>query len=107
MPDGPRIDPGASPDECLLHVRAQPGARRRGPLGLWAGCLKVGLAAPPEDGRANRELLLVLAELLDLRAGDLELVRGARSRGKLVRIPLPAAEAARRLADRTAPPGRA
>ncbi len=83
---------------CLLPVRAQPGARRRGVLGVRDGHLRVAVRAPAQDGRANEELLETLAELLGLRANALELVRGARGRQKLVRVPLPPPELARRLA---------
>ena len=42
------------------------------------------MAAPPEDGRANRELLALLSETLDLPGGSLELVAGSASRDKVV-----------------------
>jgi uncharacterized protein (TIGR00251 family) len=71
-----------------LAVRAQPGARREGVLGLWNGRLKVALRAPPEAGRANDELCGVLAAALGLRPGDVELRAGARSRHKSVFVPL-------------------
>lgn len=72
-----------------LLVRAQPGARREGLVGYWNGRLKVALRSPPEDGRANEELCVVLARALGLRAGQVELVGGARSRQKELFVPLP------------------
>jgi uncharacterized protein (TIGR00251 family) len=72
-----------------LRVRAQPGARRDGPAGLWNGRLKVALRAPPQDGRANAELCALLAAALGLRASEVELVAGARSRQKELFVPLP------------------
>lgn len=71
-----------------LPVRAQPGARGDGVVGLWNGRLKVALRAPPADGRANEELCALLAAALGLRAGELEIVAGARLRRNEVFVPL-------------------
>lgn len=92
------VEIGSSPDGhgAILGVRAQPGARRTGASGVWNGMLKIGVAAPPEDGRANEELTRALAAMLGLRAKDVELVGGVRSRTKRFRVALePAACAAR------------
>ena len=78
-------------------VRAQPGAKRSGLAGLWNDHLKVALRSPPEDGRANAELLDVLAEVLGVRAGRLELVRGATARQKEIEVDLPSAVVVERL----------
>jgi uncharacterized protein (TIGR00251 family) len=77
-----RIEPAQGGRAALLYVRAQPGARRRGVLGLWNGHLKIGLESPPEDGRANEELIGVIARLSGLSRGDVRLLRGERSRNK-------------------------
>ncbi len=77
-----RIEPAQGGRAALLFVRAQPGARRRGVLGLWHGHLKIGLESPPEDGRANEELLGVVARLVGLARADVQLNRGERSRNK-------------------------
>ena len=91
---GVRIEPEG--EGAILGVRAQPGARRRGASGVWNGMLKVGIAAPAEDGRANEELVRTLAEILGVRAADVRLLQGERSRTKRFRIALgPAACAAR------------
>ncbi len=66
----------------VLPVRAQPRARRPGVLGEQNGALKVGVSAPPEDGRANRALVELLAEVLGLRRAQVELLAGATSRDK-------------------------
>lgn len=82
---------------CRLSLRAQPGARRSGVVGLWNGHLKVAVRAPAEDGRANDELLAVLAEALELPPRALALERGAQARLKLVSIAAPRAQVATRL----------
>jgi uncharacterized protein (TIGR00251 family) len=101
-PDGPRGTPGlsAAPDGAavLLEVRVQPGARASGPRGSWNGALKLAVAAPPEDGRANAAAAALLAELFGLRPSAVTLVRGHSSRSKMFRLELSLARARARLA---------
>jgi uncharacterized protein (TIGR00251 family) len=70
------------PEGCLLTVRAQPGARKAGLLGERAGALKVAVTAPPEDGRANKALTVVLRDVLELKRSQVELFSGVTSRDK-------------------------
>ena len=69
----------------LLRLMVAPGGRRTEVVGLHGDCLKVRLAAVPEKGAANRELLAFLARALKLPQGAFRLL-GARSRSKLVEI---------------------
>lgn len=76
------IDVVAHPEGCILPVRAQPGARKAGIQGEHDGALKVAVAAPPQDSRANRALTEALVELLGLKRSQVALVRGQTSRDK-------------------------
>jgi uncharacterized protein len=67
---------------CVLAVRVQPGARKAGVKGEQAGALKLAVTAPPEDGRANAAVIDLLAELLDVKRKQVELVFGPSSRNK-------------------------
>ena len=66
----------------VLPVRAQPNAKRAGIVGEQNGALKVAVTAPPEDGRANAALLVVLRESLGLKRSQVELASGQTSRDK-------------------------
>lgn len=66
----------------LLQVRAQPGARRSGIVGVHAGRLKVTVTAAPEKGKANAALIDTLAEQLQLRRSQVELVAGQTASDK-------------------------
>ena len=87
-----------APPPCLtrhgtqwwLAVSVVPNAKRSGADGLHDGALRVRLAAPPVDGKANEALLAWLAEALGLRRRDLALVRGQTARRKWVEIDAPA-----------------
>lgn len=76
----------AEGDGWLLSLHIQPGARKTEIAGLYDGALKLRLAAPPVDGKANEALLHYLAERLGLPRRALELKSGATSRRKLVRV---------------------
>ena len=67
-----------------LHV--QPGAKRSEIVGLHGGALKLKLAAPPEDGKANAALLRFIAEQFQVSLRDVTLKQGTTSRHKVVQI---------------------
>lgn len=69
----------------VLAVKVKPRSRRTGVLGLRAGRLLVGVSAPPERGKANDELVAILAEVLGLPRSSIEIVSGHGHRDKVVR----------------------
>ena len=73
-------------DGWLLELRIQPGARRSEVVGLLGRSLKIKVAAPADDGRANAELIRFLAGTLGLTRRDVRIVRGASSRTKVVAV---------------------
>jgi uncharacterized protein (TIGR00251 family) len=81
-----------------LQVKVQPGAGRNEVAGFSGGVLQIKIAAPPEKGRANRELIDFLSRLLDVRKSAIAIVKGATSRNKLIAVEgLTASEILRRL----------
>lgn len=78
------------PEAVVLTLHVQPGAARTGYAGLHGDAHKVRLAAPAVDGRANEALVAFLAEAFGVRKRDVEIVSGASSRRKVVRISAPA-----------------
>ena len=69
-------------DGLTLHIHAQPGAKRTEVVGLHGDCIKVRLASPPVDGKANECLVDFLARRLGVRRGQIVVARGANSRRK-------------------------
>ncbi len=72
-----------------LHI--QPGAKQTRIVGLYGEALKISLAAPPVDGKANQALLRFLAEELAIPMRSLCLSSGETSRRKVVVIQQPSA----------------
>ena len=91
-----------SAQSCALEVRAQPGAKRGGRIRERDGKLELSVRAPARDGRANAELVEVLADALGLKRSEVEILRGERGRTKQVAVALPIDEARRRLREHLA-----
>lgn len=70
----------------ILRLHVQPGARRTEVVGLHGTSLKVRLAAPPVDGKANACLIDYLSGQLGVSKAAISLLSGDRSRAKRLRI---------------------
>jgi Uncharacterized conserved protein len=70
----------------IVAVHAQPGAKRSEISGLHGERLKVRIAAPPLEGRANEALIEFLAQRLGLPRSKLRVLKGLQGRAKLVEI---------------------
>lgn len=68
-------------------MRVIPNASRAGVIG-WQddGCLKVKVQAPPEGGRANREVCLLIARALQLPKRSVTVLAGEKNRIKVIGI---------------------
>src|SRR5207247_7134725 len=69
-----------------ISIRVQPRASRNAVVGWTGDTLNIRLTAPPVEGAANAACLAFLADLLDLPQSHIEILRGARSRTKVIRI---------------------
>jgi uncharacterized protein (TIGR00251 family) len=83
----------AADGSLTLQLHAQPGAKRTGIAGMHGSGanqrLKIRLAAPAVDGKANAALRAFLAEAFGVALRNVELVRGETGRSKTVRITAP------------------
>lgn len=71
--------------ETRLTLRVQPGARASQVVGLTDdGVLRVRVAAPATEGRANQALVDLMAGLLRVPKSRITIVRGLGSRNKMV-----------------------
>ncbi|MBX3321605.1 MAG: DUF167 domain-containing protein [Phycisphaeraceae bacterium] len=76
----------SSPQGVVVRVKAVPGARADAITGLLGDRLKVRVAAPPEDGRANAAIIALLARALGIRRSALEIAHGQTSPEKTILI---------------------
>jgi len=69
-----------------LRLKVIPNARRNQVVGWRGGLLTVKLTAPPVEGKANRELVSFLAEVMGVPASDVEILSGETARSKSVSV---------------------
>lgn len=67
-------------------VRVVPRASRNEIVEVHGDALKVRLTAPPVEGRANEALIVLLAQRLGVRKSQVQIVAGAASRRKMIRV---------------------
>ncbi|MEC4890837.1 MAG: DUF167 family protein [Nitrospira sp.] len=72
-------------DGAILTIQVQPKASKSECVGLHGDAIKIRVAAPPVDGRANEALLAFLAQRLDVPLSTLAIQSGAGGRHKRVR----------------------
>ena len=71
---------------AVFEVRVHPRAKRTAITGILDGRVKLALASPPVDGRANEELQRFLARLFEVSRSAVQLVGGEHTRDKRVLI---------------------
>lgn len=78
--------PAKNPGCLQLTVHVQPGAKTTTCAGIHGDALKIRLAAPPVDGKANQALIVWLARTLGYPQSAITLLRGQSSRHKVLAI---------------------
>jgi len=76
----------AADGRITLTLHIQPGAKKTEVAGLHGEALKIRLAAPPVDGKANEALIKFVAETLRLPKSAVSLKSGQSSRHKVLEI---------------------
>jgi uncharacterized protein (TIGR00251 family) len=72
--------------EARIEVRLRPRGHADELLGFEDGVLQARVTAPPVDGKANKALCRLLAKRLGVAPSSVSVVRGEKSRHKLVQI---------------------
>lgn len=76
----------AQGENVVLTLHIQPGAKKTEVAGIHGDALKIRLAAPPVDGKANDALLAFVAQSLGLAKRNVVLLSGQTSRSKRVGV---------------------
>lgn len=70
-----------------LLVKIIPNAKNTEVVGWEGQTLKIRLAAPPIEGRANKELIKFLAEICECSPSEIEITKGLASKQKTLEVP--------------------
>lgn len=71
---------------CMIPVKAVPGSSRDRVSGVLGKDLKIAVSAPPENGKANKAIIRLLAKALGVDRRSIELVSGAANPRKEFRV---------------------
>jgi uncharacterized protein (TIGR00251 family) len=71
---------------ATFAVKVVPGSSKNAIAGLLGDTLKVNIAAPPEKGKANRQLLKLLAHATQKPKSDLTIKTGAHQPRKEIHV---------------------
>lgn len=69
-----------------ISLRVYPNADRNGVVGFADGVLRVKVSAPPIKGKANRELIAFLSQILGVDKNTLTIIKGHTSRNKVIAV---------------------
>lgn len=72
--------------DTQIEVRLRARAHRDELIGMRDGVLQAKVTAPPVDGKANRALCKMIAKRVGVAPSKVSVVRGEKSRDKLVRV---------------------
>ncbi len=77
---------GPAADGVCVRVKVVPGASRSRVVGMLGDRLKLAVAAPPEDGKANRAVCKLLAEVLGVSAKSIAVTAGPAQPKKTITV---------------------
>jgi len=72
------------PGGVELRVWVQPAAARSEIVGFHGEALKIRIAAPAREGRANETLVEFLADFFGLSRSQISIIRGEKTREKVL-----------------------
>jgi len=70
----------------VINIKVEPRSSHPGIAGPYGEGLKVKLTSPPVEGRANEELIEILAKEFKISKKDVEIISGKKSKNKIVRL---------------------
>lgn len=70
----------------ILSLHIQPGAKSNQVVGIVGEALKIKIAAPSVEDKANIELVQYLASLFNVSKGQIKIKRGLKSRHKIIEV---------------------
>jgi uncharacterized protein (TIGR00251 family) len=73
-------------NSALIKIKVQPNGGQNRIVGTVNEAWKIKIAAPPEKGKANKELIKFLSEVLQLKKEQIVLIGGETSHNKVLKL---------------------
>lgn len=73
-------------NDIIIKVKIVPGSSKNKIIGVYNDALKISIAAPPVEGKANKKCIAYLAKYFDLAKSKIEIISGQTSKNKLIKI---------------------
>lgn len=73
-------------NDIIIKVKIVPGSSKNKIIGVYNDALKISIAAPPVEGKANKKCIAYLAKYFDVAKSKIEIISGQTSKNKLIKI---------------------
>ena len=73
-------------NDIIVKVKIVPGSSKNKIIGAYNNALKISIAAPPVEGKANKKCITYLAKFFDVAKSKVEIISGQTSKNKLIKI---------------------
>lgn len=73
---------------AILRVKVKPNSKQQSIEEEADGSFKISLKSPPVDGKANQELINLLAKKFNVKKSEITIKSGLSSKNKLIELPL-------------------
>ncbi len=77
---------GMSNNQPKISVKVQPNAGKNAVVGLINGVWRIKISAPPDKGKANKELIEFLSDILGRKKDCITIIKGHASHNKLISV---------------------
>jgi len=73
-------------NDIKIKVKIVPGSSKNKIIGAYNNALKISIAAPPVEGKANKKCIAYLAKYFDVAKSKIEIISGQTGKNKLIKI---------------------
>ena len=73
-------------NDIIIKVKIVPSSSKNKIIGAYNDALKISIAAPPVEGKANKKCIAYLAKYFDVVKSKIEIISGKHSKNKLIKI---------------------
>lgn len=73
-------------NNIIIKSKIVPNSSKDRIMGIHNNALKIAIAAPPVEGKANKKCISFLAKYFDIAKSKIKIISGINSKGKLIKI---------------------